>query len=81
MVAEDYPSEEVERVARFCRDCGVPTTFSELSLAPSDDDLRKVAQVAMQAESWGASPVRLCDAEVVDILKATDALGRRVAQE
>ena len=81
MIAEDYPSEEVERVARFCRDCGVPTTFSELSLAPSDDDLRKVAQAAMQAESWGASPVRLCDAEVVDILKATDALGRRVAQE
>lgn len=78
LIAEDYPSEEIERVAHLCVDCGVPVTFEELRLDPSADDLEKIARAALEAESWGASPAHLDVREVVDVLLATDALGRRM---
>lgn len=78
LIAEDYASEEVERVAGLCVDCGVPVTFEELCLDPSEDDLEKIARAALEADSWQASPVYLGVSGVVDILRATDALGRRM---
>ncbi len=78
LIAEDYASEEVERVARLCVDCGVPVTFEELRLDPSGDDLEKIARAALEAESWTASSVHLDVDGVVDVLRATDVLGRRV---
>lgn len=81
LVAEDYSSEHIERVARLCVSCGVPTTFEELNLNPSEQDLEMIADAALAAESWGASPVHLRRGEVVDLMKATDALGWSVRKE
>lgn len=78
LIAEDYASDEIEGVASLCVECGVPVTFEELCLDPSEDNLEMIARAALGAESWRASPVHFGVSGIVDILRATDALGRRM---
>lgn len=76
LIAEDYPAEEIDRVISFCVRCGLPITFGALGLDPSREDLEKIAEAALAAESWAASPTAICDvAGVVDLMRVADALG------
>ena len=76
LIAEDYPDDEIGRVLDLCVACGLPITFEALGLDPSQEDLEKIAEAALAAESWSASPADIHDvAGVVSLMRAANALG------
>lgn len=78
LVLEGRPAAEIGEVVGFCRSVGLPTTLAELGLADaSDDDLRKVAQAAVETDETIHATWFQVSAEMVEAaIRAADAFGR-----
>lgn len=51
LVLENRPMEEIERIIRFCRKCGLPTTFKELGLEEISNEKLLEAATASCADN------------------------------
>ena len=72
----DLSPDQREKAAR----CHTPEELlkfaKEEGIELSDEDLEKIAEAALAAESWSASPADIHDAAgVVSLMRAANALG------
>jgi glycerol dehydrogenase len=89
LVLEARDPEFLERIFRFCKSVGLPTTFSEMTLTNvTDEDLKTIADGASKSIIIRSMPEGRSQADengrfydhlsIFRALKATDALGRSI---
>lgn len=75
VLAEGRPEAEARGIARFCRDCGLPTTLAALGLAdPAEQDLRALAGPTLAAPYLRHLPRALDEDGLAALLRAADRL-------
>ncbi len=80
LVAEDYDPAEVDRVMRFCIECGIPVTLGQLGCEPTDEELARVAEAAIAGGTAEASPFHSTVQSLVELMRVADALGHKYLQ-
>ncbi|KLU63020.1 glycerol dehydrogenase [Peptococcaceae bacterium CEB3] len=69
---------EILEEVKLAKSCGVPTTLAEIA-AMSDDDIQRVAEVAVAAKDMGNMPQAINNQQVVEAIYLVDRLGRTVS--
>ena len=80
LVGENYPRAELDRAFSFCIRTGVPVCLEELEVPDDLEKLRLVARASLTAESWQATPFRADEDSVVELIRATSAMGKQYRQ-
>jgi glycerol dehydrogenase len=74
---------EIERVYSFCREIGLPTTFSDIGVM--DINRERLMEVAIKActpaESIHHEPIQITPERVIEAMLAADRLGRKMNSE
>ena len=82
LVLEGAPAQEVEDFVVFTTRVGLPTTLTEVGLAPDSPELEAVAAAATaEGETIHAMPFPVTPDMVVDALRTIEGLSRRVREE
>lgn len=74
LVAEGADTALIEEVVNFCLDVGLPVTLEDLSVEATPDNVRTIAEVSMHS-FWNAEPFNVSVDQVIDIVRAGDAIG------
>lgn len=78
LVLENRSMEEMEKIIRFCKACGLPTTFKDLNLENvSDEQLLAVARESCsENDTMGNMPFEVNPEDVVAAMKTADRIAR-----
>ncbi len=76
LVAEGAPIEQIDEVAAFCLDVGLPLTLEDLHIPKTQEKLVAIAESSLRSH-WNAEPFNVTVPQIIDIILAGDALGTR----
>lgn len=77
LVLENRPQEEIRKIALFCKELGLPTTFKELGMEQvSEEALMAVAAASCaEGDTMGNMPFKISSEAVVAAMKVADQIG------
>jgi len=76
LVLENADTEELYKVIRFCKDCGLPTTLKDLNLeGASDEHLLEAAKLACAEDDTMVNmPFEVTPEDVLAAMKTADQI-------
>lgn len=80
LVLEDRPEEEVENIANFLKEVGLPTTLKDLGLENvTDDRLLEIGKEACKPDdTMGNMPFEVTPEMIVKAIRGADSIGRKI---
>lgn len=75
LIADEYPIEAIIDVVQLCYQIGLPISLNDLGIQENEDNIFKIAEVALQATSMEVNPKQLTVSDVVSIIKTASTIG------
>ncbi len=73
LIAEGADTEEIKTVFRFCKAVGLPTSFEDMHIPETEENITAVAEASMHS-FWDCEPVTITAEDVVAAIKTANAL-------
>ncbi len=76
LLAENAPMEEINRIIKFNAEVGLPITFEDMSLEPTEENYAIIAK-DIENTDWMREPFFINSERVIGVVKTAQALGLR----
>ncbi|MFR6675069.1 MAG: glycerol dehydrogenase [Enterococcus avium] len=76
LVAADYSNEQIMEFLELCTSIELPVSLTDLGIEKNELNIRKIAEISLEAESMQVNPQKLTITDVISIIKTANLLGK-----
>ncbi|MFR6673777.1 MAG: iron-containing alcohol dehydrogenase [Enterococcus avium] len=75
LVAANYSNEQIMEFLELCTSIELPVSLTDLGIEKNELNIRKIAEISLEAESMQVNPRKLTLIDVISIIKTANLLG------